>query len=278
MKIRLPPLDIQRRIADILSAYDDLIEVNTRRITVLEEMARRLFDEWFVRFNFPGSNSNKVALRFGRRMPEGWSLRSFSDAAEVLSGGTPRKAEPSFWNGDIPFFTPSDARQRVFATGTADHITDAGLTKCASQLFEAWTVFITARGTVGRVLMAAQPMAMNQSCYALRGKDGYPQTFVYELALQAAAAFKQKAHGAVFDTIVKDTFDKHDVLLPPVSLAKDYDRIAHSIYDDMLVCLRQNSCLRTARDLLLPKLISGEIDLSSAERQAKRAGKREAAE
>jgi type I restriction enzyme, S subunit len=185
---------------------------------------------------------------------------------------------PDTLGGDIPFFTPTDAKQRIFATQTADHITAVGLAKCSSERFERWTVFITARGTVGRVIMAGTAMAMNQSCYALRGKNGYPQTFIYQLASQAAAAFKQMAHGAVFDTIVKDTFDKHEIVLPEVPVAQQYDRIAQPLFQSILVHLEQNSNLRTTRDLLLPKLISGEIDLTHAERGLEAAAGQAAAE
>jgi type I restriction enzyme, S subunit len=276
--IPTPPLETQRRIGGILSAYDDMIDANIRRIAILEEMARRLFEEWFVKFRFPDNHAVEFAQKDRQRAPVNWPRRPFSEATFVLSGGTPRKAEPSFWGGEIPFFTPSDARQRVFATETADRITAAGLNNCASQHFKPWTVFITARGTVGRVLMAATAMAINQSCYALQGKGGYPQTFVYEMACQAAEAFKQMAHGAVFDTIVKDTFDKHEVFLPPVSLAELYDRFSRPFYEGILVHLRQNSALRAARDLLVPKLISGDIDLSGAESQFERAADQVAAE
>lgn len=277
LQIWLPPLHIQRRIAGILSAYDDLIEVNKRRIILLEEMARRLFEEWFVRFRFPGRSA--ISLKANEQSPpREWPHSSFSTIVEVMSGGTPRKAEASFWDGSIPFFTPTDAKQRVFATDTSDHITEAGLSRCASQLYKPWTVFITARGTVGRVLMAGAPMAMNQSCYALRGKSGYPQTFVYGLACQAASAFQQMAHGAVFDTIIKDTFDRYKMHLPPVSLAHNYDTVVRPMYETILIHLMQIQTLRTARDLLLPKLISGEIDVSGAKRDLKTTAERTAAE
>jgi type I restriction enzyme S subunit len=96
-EINLPPLPIQRTIASILSAYDDLIENNTRRIAILEEMAQMLYQEWFVKFHFPGHEQVKMVESELGMIPEGWRVVSFFDIAEVLSGGTPKTAIPEYW-------------------------------------------------------------------------------------------------------------------------------------------------------------------------------------
>lgn len=249
MRFRCPPIAVQDRIADILSAYDDLIENNTRRIAILEDMARRLFEEWFV------------------RSPEqpSWPEVAFTDIASVGSGGTPKKDNPTFWGGDIAFFTPRDAWQPLFAMDTLAKITGAGLAKCNSKLYPTFTVFITARGTVGNVLLAPEPMAMNQSCYALSGLNGVPQSFLFFATRHMADELRAKSSGAVFDAIIVDTFRAHSVKRPPLDLMQAYDRQCLPMLEGILVLRRANANLRSTRDLLLPKLISGEIEVRAAE-------------
>lgn len=253
LKLNLPPLPIQKRIAAILSAYDDLIEVNTRRIAILEEMARRIYEEWFVRYRFPGGDGSR---------PKDWADIPFDELADVLSGGTPKKSEALFWGGDIPFFTPKDAVDNAHVLATADHITDAGLSKCASRRFERNTVFITARGTVGRIQLAAVPMAINQSCYALVGKQGVPQRYLFSATQAAVRELKARAHGAVFDTIVKDTFSLFTVQRPTNDLMQAYEKKVDPMFDLSVNLQRQNTNLRAQRDLLLPRLVSGKLDVS----------------
>jgi type I restriction enzyme S subunit len=173
-------LEVQRGIVGVLSSYDDLIDVNTRRIALLEGLAQRLFNEWFLKFRYPGCKRRKVVRDIGE-MPDDWNAGSFADVVDILSGGTPRKDRADFWGGHIPFFTPRDAPSEAWVLDTSAHITETGLNACNSQLYPQQTVFITARGTVGKVALAGHPMAMNQSCYALRGR-GYPQFFLFHFA------------------------------------------------------------------------------------------------
>lgn len=148
----------QTRIADILSAYDDLIENNRRRIQLLEQAARLLYKEWFVHLRFPGHEHTPIK----NGLPEGWEKKTAFDVTEVLSGGTPKTTNPAYWNGNIPFFTPKDAVSNAYVHDTEKTITDEGLRNCNSRLYPKDTVFITARGTVGNLNLSQVDMAMNQ--------------------------------------------------------------------------------------------------------------------
>jgi len=118
-------------------------------------------------------------------IPKGWEVGSATDQFSVQSGGTPKTKVSEYWNGEIPFFTPKDSHvTSVFAIDTEKRITQEGLSNCNSKLYSVGTVFITARGTVGNVAMAGRQMAMNQSCYALVGNEGYSNNYVYFLAIQ----------------------------------------------------------------------------------------------
>ena len=251
----VPSVQEQIRIADILSTYDDLIENNRRRMTLLEESARLLYREWFVRLRFPGYEHTPIV----DGVPKGWERRSAFDSMHVLSGGTPKTSMPDYWDGETPFFTPKDATDGIWVSTCERSVTELGIKNCNSKLYPRETVFITARGTVGKLNMAQVPMAMSQSCYALVGKNHLSQRFVYSAMEAGVDALRQQAVGAVFDAIVIDTFKRINLMVPPVPLLHLFDEAIAPIFDQVENLAQQNQKLRAARDLLLPRLMSGEL-------------------
>ncbi len=249
MQIALPPIPIQRHIADILSTYDDLIENNTRRIRTLEQMAQAIYQEWF----------GKVEKE---SLPKGWEVMAYTDAIDVMSGGTPRTSIPEYWDGDIPWFTPQDLDNSFYVLDTKRKITELGLSKCNSKLYPENAVFITARGTVGKIVLASVPMAMSQTNYALIGKNGASQFWVYLMTKELVDIFKKKATGAVFDTIVVDTFRQQEIIKPKENIIEKFHLEVEPIFNLLKNLQLKNVNLRQARDLLLPRLVSGEIDVS----------------
>ena len=206
----VPSVNEQKRIASILSAYDDLIANNRRRMALLEESARLLYREWFVRLRFPGYEHTRII----DGVPEGWGRVTAFEAMQIMSGGTPKTTTPDFWDGEIPFYTPKDSVEACYVLDTEKHLTDLGLNKCNSKLYSKDTIFITARGTVGNLNLAQRPMAMNQSCYALSGRDWIPQKFLFCAMQEAIQHFQQHAVGAVFDAIIVDTFKMIPFIIP----------------------------------------------------------------
>jgi len=262
-ELTIPPLPIQRRIAGILSSYDDLIENSQRRIKILEEMARRLYREWFVHFRFPGHEGCRFVESPLGVIPEGWEVKAFTEFADVLSGGTPKTDVAQYWDGEIPFFTPRDAPDCFYLQDTDKHVSDIGLSKCASALYPPDTVFITARGTVGKVALPAVNMAMNQSCYALRGKNGVTQRFLFLMTLQQVDYLKTNTGGATFDTIVVDTFRRMEVVSPARAIASQFSELIDPVFVQVNTLQCQIRNLRRTRDLLLPRLLSGQIDVEA---------------
>ncbi len=254
-KLRVPEAAAQRDVADVLSAYDELMENNRRRMRRLEEAARLLYQDWFVRLRFPGHEHTPIT----NGVPEGWTRSAAFDAMQVMSGGTPKTANPDFWDGEIPFFTPKDSDDTCYVLDTEKHVTEVGLSKCNSRLYAKDTIFITARGTVGNLNLAQQPMAMNQSCYALGGKDGIPQKFLFCALREAIQHFKRHAVGAVFDAIIVDTFKLIPFMIPDRSLVGLFEETVEPMFQQVENLLLQNQRLRAARDLLLPRLMSGEL-------------------
>ena len=185
--VGLPDQTVQRKAGAILAAYDDLIENNRRRMALLEEEARQLYREWFVRLRFPGYKHTRTT----NGVPERWEKATAYSVMEVRSGGTPKTTVPDYWDGEIPFYTPKDASDTTCVLQTERAITEFGLKNCNSRMYEMNTVFISARGTVGKLNLASRPMAMSQSCYALIGKGYISQLFLFcaqggSRALQAA--------------------------------------------------------------------------------------------
>ena len=255
IKFPVPELRIQQRIADILSAYDDLIENNRRRIALLEEVARMLYREWFVHFRFPGHEHVKII----DGLPIGWERPAASVVMDILSGGTPKTSNGAFWDGNIGFFTPKDATDTPFVLTTEKTITEEGLRACNSKLYPTDTLFITARGTVGKLNLALIPMAMNQSCYALRTKAHFGQRYLYVALKAAIEQVRSRATGAVFDAVIVATFDRIPFLVPPETLTSSFEQSIDPMFDQIANLIQQSQKLVQARDLLLPRLINAEI-------------------
>ena len=184
----------------------------------------------------------------------------FTEIIQILGGGTPKTGESSYWNGNVPFFTPKDVGMTYTLT-TEKKITEEGLAHCNSRLYPINTVFVTARGTVGKVGLSGVPMAMNQSCYALVGKDTH-QLLVYFYTLKAVDRLKYKASGAVFDAITTRDFESEIISKLSDNDTKAFLDIAEPIYQAILRNSIENLRLAALRDALLPKLMSGEIDVS----------------
>jgi type I restriction enzyme S subunit len=255
VEIPLPPRPAQQRIGSILSAYDDLIENNRRRMGLLEEAARQLYREWFVRLRFPGHEHTRITSG----VPEGWEKTNALEAMSVLSGGTPKTTVADYWDGEIPFYTPKDASDQCYVLETERSITEVGLKNCNSRLHSTDTVFISARGTVGKLNLAYRPMAMSQSCYALVGKGHVPQFFLYCALQESIEYLKQHAVGAVFDAIVVDTFKLIPFMVPDGKTVRMFEESVAPMFRQVGNLLEQNQKLRAARNLLLPRLMSGEI-------------------
>lgn len=237
--IDLPPIAVQKSISMVLRSLDDKIELNQKINENLERQAQAIFT------NFYSQAKDKVL---------------FTDIIQVLGGGTPKTGETSFWNGGIPFFTPKDVGTPYTLT-TEKTITIEGLNHCNSQLYPINTVFVTARGTVGKVSLSGVPMAMNQSCYALVGK-GEHQLLVYFYTLMAVDRLKHKASGAVFDAITTRDFASEKICKLSNSDTQSFLSVAEPIFKTLLSNTMENQQLAELRDTLLPKLMSGEIDIS----------------
>jgi type I restriction enzyme S subunit len=175
---------------------------------------------------------------------------------QILGGGTPKTDEPDYWNGPIPFFTPGDVKSSSFCISTEKSLTEAGLKNCSSRLYPVNTTFVTCRGTVGNLAMAGVPMAMNQSCYALQGNEGYPPYFVYVLTKYAISIMKNKASGAVFNALVTRDFEMEKVIKPSLETATSFNNKVEPIFTEILSNTNEISKLESLSKIILARLSS----------------------
>ena len=278
-----PTLD-QRKIVETLGTLDDKIELNRRMNETLEAMARALFKSWFVDFDpvrakaegrdpglpkpladlFPDSFEDSAL----GDIPKGWSVERFADTVNIIGGGTPKTAVPDYWDGEIPWFSVVDAPNNsdVWVVDTAKKITREGIENSSTRILSVGTTIISARGTVGRVALVAVPMAMNQSCYGLRGKFGARGSFTYYTTRELVTRLQQHAHGSVFDTITQDTMAGVSLASPPAALIEIFETRAGPVLERIRASLFDSQTLAALRDSLLPRLISGELRVKAAER------------
>ncbi len=256
--IEYPTYEDQRRIASILSSLDRKIELNNKINADLEEMAQAIFKNWFVDFE-PFKDGKFVDSELGM-IPEGWKVGRLTDVIKLMPGGTPKTSEPLYWdNGTIPFFSPKDVNG-VYCFATEKHITETGLNKCSSNLYPKDTIFITCRGTVGKVCLAACDMAMNQSNYAIKAIDGYSQYYVFFLVKSVVERLIKKSNGAVFSAITSKDFDE-EILIPSQKAVEDFTNVIDGFFRRIFTIGTENSRLSLLRDTLLPRLMSGELDV-----------------
>ena len=240
MTVLLPPLPEQVEIGRYLSMLDDQIALNNRINDNFLQQAMAIFND---------------------RYDSADGQRPFTSLIHVLGGGTPKTGNPEFWNGDIPFFTPKDVGS-PYTFHTEKTITSTGLEHCNSRLFPKNTSFVTARGTVGKVSLAGKPMAMNQSCYAL-ASDSIDPILVYFYTLRAIDSLKHKASGAVFDAIVTRDFETEVISVIPESESKAVLALIAPMLEAIHTNTEESIRLAALRDALLPRLMSGEIDVSN---------------
>ena len=244
--IQLPPLAEQDRIASILSAYDDLIENNTRRIAILEEMARRIYEEWFVHFRFPGHEQVKMVESELGLMPEGWRVLSFTDLFDVRYGKTlpTKNLEP---DGEFPVYGGG---------GVIGRYTD--------YVVSGPTCLITSRGNgSGTVWKTTERAFVTNNSFVVHPKSIYENlSFGFAELFAKNAPIKNVLGGAAQPQLTLDGLASLRVIGFDSFLAASFDEILRPMYDLVVGLHHKNANLRTTRDLLLPKLISGELDVS----------------
>jgi len=264
--VKIPPLLEQKKIGSILSTLDSKIKGNREVSKSLEDIAQSIYKHWFIDFEFPDDEFESyksmggefVKTKWGL-LPKGWRVGKYTDIVDVIIGTTPKNTTREYWDGKIPLFTPGDAEMQTYVLKTEKTITNLGLKRSGGILYPVDTVFVTARGTIGKVNINAVPMAVNRGCYALQGKNDVGTYYIYMLTKNCQEKLLKASHGAVLKTIDNETFDSMNIIIPPESVIKEFENTVAPIFTKMRQLVLTNKALRELRDGLLPKLTSGEM-------------------
>lgn len=262
----LPDLETQRRTGAAIASFDDLVENNQRQIEILEEMARLLYREWFVHFRFPGHEEVDLVDSELGAIPKGWEARRLGDVAEWFSGGTPSTKNPDFWDGDIPWITSGSLTS--FQLTTSDRrLTEAGVDSGSRLVPRDTTLFVVRGMSLAKEFrhgIADVPLAFGQDCKALIAVDElHPLVLAYgvsAIASDVQAMVEYAAHGT--GKLSTDRLQALPFLIPDPVTQDHFARAAGPMRDLVSTLVTQNGVLREARDLLLPRLVSGELDVS----------------
>jgi type I restriction enzyme S subunit len=254
----IPPSDTQARIADILSAYDDLIENNRRRMALLEEAARQLYREWIVRVRFPGHEHTRIT----NGVPEGWDRKRIGDVADCVGGGTPSTSVSHYWeDGDITWVTPTDVTRNAHFVllDSAKKITEAGLQNSSAKLVPPYAVLMSSRASVGFFAVADKEVCTNQGFISIVPHEPilWPY-FLFHLS-ERVEEIRSMGSGSTYPEVSRGKFRELEVLLPKHALVVAFCEQAMDLLKQIRILKQQNEKLRAARDLLLPRLMSGEI-------------------
>ena len=264
----LIPEDIneQKRIAAILSAFDDKIELNNKIIKTLEEMAQEIFKEWFVRFRFPGWQKVKFVDSELGKIPEGWEISKIGEKLTTILGGTPSTSNKSYWeNGDIPWIN-SGAINDFPIINPTNFITKKGLENSAAKLMSVKTVVLPLVISIGKpvnISMLAKEMSGNQSVVGIVGNDKITPEYIYCWVQYKKQEIYGSASGGAQQHINKNIIDSTLILIPKGEILDSFNRKVVPFFDTIIKKAFENQTLAILRDLLLPKLMSGEILVNS---------------
>ncbi len=256
--VDLPPVSIQRRIADILSAYDDLIENNRRRMALLEDAARMIYREWFVRLRFPGHETTRIV----DGVPEGWRKYATKDTGQVVTGKTPSTSIPENYGGSTPFVKTPDMHGNVFVVDTSAKLTQRGADTQKNKFIPAGSIMVSCIGTIGVVSIASEQCQTNQQINSLIPLDANDTYYCYHALKSLKDAMEALGGGATMPNVNKNKFECLEVLWPSANLRADFSTTCGPMFEQILNLQKQNQKLQQARDILLPKLMSGEIEVS----------------
>lgn len=260
LNVKAPGPEDQVAIASVLSAYDDLIDNNKRRIALLEEVARLLYREWFVHLRFPGHEHVKVIDGF----PEGWQQRALGTVCRTVGGGTPSTSKPEFWaGGDIPWYTPTDVTRNgcLALLDSERKISDLGLRHSSAKMLPPQTILMTSRASVGFFGVIATPACTNQGFISILPNDKNSRMYLLLNLMHRVEEIRSHAGGTTYREISKSKFNALDVVFPDSRSLREFEERTTELHMQVRTLHMMNRQLSRARDLLVPRLMSGEISV-----------------
>lgn len=260
LEIDIPDLQTQHRIATTLSRYDSLIDNYQKQIKLLEEAAQRLYKEWFVKLRFPGHENTKIV----DGVPEGWEKKKISDVCDTIGGGTPSTKVASYYEGGtIKWVTPTDITRNksLCLLDTDKKITEEGLKHSSAKMLPAGTILMTSRASVGYFGIADFEVCTNQGFISCIPSSKYYQMYLLRNLMNRIEEIRIKAGGSTYLEISKSVFRNLDIICPSDKILQKFQARANAYYMQEKNLSIQLRLLAESRDRLLPKLLSGEIEV-----------------
>jgi type I restriction enzyme S subunit len=252
-------IQTQKKIAAILSAYDDLIENNKRRIALLENMAEEIYREWFVRFRFP----NYKNAEFEKGMPKGWEVKSLGEFYNTASGGTPSRSNSNNYDGEINWLKTGELKN-TFAFDSDEKITLQGLESSSTKIFPPYTVVIAMYCAMPYITILAEKSSTNQACCAFLPKYKYlSHVYTYHLIKFAQNHMIQFAHGAAQQNLSQDLIKGFTLLIASDSVVTQFTEKVAPSFEQIKLLAKMNKQLERTKNSLLPRLISGKLTVEN---------------
>lgn len=258
--IQLPDIKTQQLTAAVLGDYDNLIVTNQRRIQLLEEAARRLYREWFVHLRFPGHEL--VTVKGG--LPQGWTNLTMNNVCDAVGGGTPSTERSEYWDGEVIWVTPTDVTRNdcLVMLDSAKKITEAGLVNSSAKLVPAETILMTSRASIGFFALMDQPVCTNQGFISVIPKQDNTRMYLLFNMMGRVEEMITLATGSTFKELSKKTFRSLPINWPTSDILCAFEDTVYPMIQQTRHIKKQSEQLKRARDLLLPKLMSGQLDVS----------------
>lgn len=249
----------QKRIADILSAYDNLIENNNKRIRLLEQMAESLYKEWFVRFRFPGYEN----AEFENGIPKGWVREKIGLHYNTCSGGTPSRTHEEYYaDGTIPWVKTGEIKDNIIIH-TDECITEDGIKGSSAKLLPQGAVVMAMYGVnIGMLAYLDSEMTCNQACCVFSDKNEIiSRHYLFHYLYSIRDYLLLIGFGAAQQNLSQDLIKKVKIVIPPAELIKKFDEQKEPLYQTIRALMLQNDKLIKQRDMLLPRLMSGKLEV-----------------
>ena len=258
-KFLCPPVEVRDTISNILWTYDNLIENNKRRISLLEQMAENLYKEWFVRFRFPGYEK----AEFENGLPKGWKYEHIGNVCDTIGGGTPSTSKPEYWNGDIKWVTPTDitSKSSLPLLNVEGRITEEGLKSSSAKLLPPYTILMTSRASIGYFGLAPFPVCTNQGFISIIPNQTNMRMYILHNLMTRKDEIILNANGSTFLEISKGRFRKMKIVVPDDKTLESFEKRTRDIFMQVLKIEKQSELLSRQRDLLLPRLMSGKLEV-----------------
>lgn len=260
IKVQIPSLPTQQKIASILSAYDRLIENNTRRIRLLEQMAENLYKEWFVRFRFPGHENVEIV----NGLPKGWEIKIIADFGRIETGKTPPMSNRDLYGGDILFVKTPDMHGKLFVRSTSETLSQEGNNYQRTKLLPINSIMVSCIGTAGIVSINTNLAHTNQQINSIILNNLEDLEWLYYVCRQLKPTIELfGATGATMTNLSKGKFEKLKIVVPKVDFRGAFHKRIRPYFKEIYALEQQNTFLTRQRDLLLPRLMSGKLEVKS---------------